>query len=70
MAPKSPITGTAQSVTSAHMREMSKGGSEPAAPPKKAERKKFQTSKAKPEGEEPATPVADKPESDEDESED
>ena len=71
MAAKNPpITGAAQSVTSAHMREMSKGGSDPAAPPAKAERKKFQTSKPKAEPGEPTAPSADKPDGDEDEGED
>ena len=55
MAAKNPlITGAAQSVTSAHLREMSKGRPEAAAPPPKA-RKKFQTVKPKAEEPEPQT---------------
>ena len=60
-----PITGAAQSVTSAHLREMSKGRPDPAAPPPK-ERKNFGSSKKQTGTKDRSVaPEADKPNRDE-----
>ena len=57
MPPRTPpITGAAQSVPNARVREMFKDRPEPAAPPAK-ERKNFGGSKPKPEPEETAPPA-------------